>query len=85
MGRFDVPRIFALYRVRDPTGVSGTGVVAWGVRLPGGKAVLQWTGATTGIQQVSLYDSVSEIEHIHGHDGQTRVIWMDNPNGYGPH
>lgn len=36
-------RRFVLVRHRDVTGVSGTGVVAYGVEFPDGAAAVRWT------------------------------------------
>lgn len=68
--------MFALVRSADPSGVSGVGIVAWGVVFPDGKAVTQWTGATTGVRQIMVWDSVADIEAIHGHHGSTRVVYV---------
>ena len=65
-------RVFRLERTEDVSGISGTGVVADGVVFPDGVAVLRWrtAGASTAI-----YDSVEDVERIHGHDGKTRLAW----------
>src|SRR5262249_29579796 len=39
-----VPKIFRLNRMTDTSGISGTGIVAYGVLWPDGTAVLRWTG-----------------------------------------
>lgn len=67
-------RRFFLKRLEDPTGVSGTGVVAWGAILPSGKCVLEWT---TQYRSIAIYDSPSEIVMIHGHEGRTVLVWVD--------
>jgi hypothetical protein len=69
------PVVFALVRSADPSGVSGVGVVAWGVRFADGRAVTQWTGETTGIRQIMVWDSIDDIETIHGHGGATRIVF----------
>lgn len=72
-------RRLLLLRHRDPTGVSGVGVVAEGVQFSDGSAALRWHGehATT-----SVYDSgVEAILAIHGHGGATEVVYTDpRPN-----
>lgn len=67
-------RRFLLQRDRDVSGVSGTGVVAEGVQFTDGRAALRWL---TEIATTGLYDSVDHLEFIHGHDGATRVTWVD--------
>ena len=65
---------FLLVRDEDVSGVSGTGAVAEGVMFSTGKCVLAWT---TRFRSVAVYDSLGELEAIHGHDGRTRVFWVD--------
>jgi hypothetical protein len=64
---------FKLYRDEDPSGVSGTGYVAEGVQFSSGKCVLAWTVA---VQSVAVYDSMTDLVAIHGHDGKTHVRWL---------
>ncbi|WP_187369759.1 hypothetical protein [Fodinicola acaciae] len=73
------PDVFAIIREADPSGVSGLGIVGWGVMFPDAKAVLRWTGQTTGVQQVSVYDSIFDIETVHGHDGATKIVFFPQP------
>lgn len=66
---------FRLVRDRDVSGVSGTGHVASGVRLPLGLAVLWWPGR---YPTVTLHlRGVRSVEAIHGHGGSTRIVWED--------
>ena len=67
-------RLFELYREEDESGVSGVGVVAYGVEFPDGVVALRW-----GSQPASTatYDNIEDMEAIHGHDGKTRVIWCE--------
>jgi hypothetical protein len=69
-----MPRRFQLYRHRDDTGVSGTGVVAWGTVYPNGKVSLAWCGSRPS---VNVYESLDDVTAIHGHNGQTQVIMYD--------
>ena len=70
-------RRFELHRDVDASGVSGTGVVADGVQFHTGQCVLCWRTATTSI---AVYRTAAELEHIHGHGGATRIVWLD-PQG----
>jgi hypothetical protein len=64
---------FVLRRAVDVSGISGTGVVADGVRFPDGKTVTRWRGGTTGVAQTCVWDSIQHVRRIHGHDGATRI------------
>lgn len=69
-------RRFNLLRLEDPSGVSGLGIVAEGVEFSNGSCALVWL---TDIASVGLYPSISHLEQIHGHNGNTLVIWQDGP------
>ena len=67
---------FLLQREEDVTGVSGTGVVAEGVQFTDGRVALRWC---VGVHRSTvLWDYIAAVEDIHGHDGRTRVVWMDS-------
>lgn len=67
--RIDV-KPFYLYRTDDVSGVSGTGVVAVGVVLPSGKAVMEWNSKWP---TVTIFNSIDHIVAIHGHGGRTQL------------
>lgn len=71
-------RTFILYRVTDVSGVSGTGVVAEGVEFSDGVCVCRWT---TDTATTTVYDSIADVESIHGHDGATKIIYEDEMLG----
>jgi len=64
---------FVLRRTEDITGVSGTGIVADGVRFVGGKTVTRWRGGTTGVAQTCVWDSIQDVKTVHGHNGATQI------------
>lgn len=66
-------RTFTLYRDEDPTGVSGTGDVAEGVRWSDGTVSIRWFGAYSSM--VYWSKGLDAVEAVHGHDGRTRVVW----------
>ncbi len=66
-------RMFDLVRLEDATGVSGTGVVAWGAVFPDGRVALRWA---TDTASSALYDSLEDLEEIHGHGGRTVVQFV---------
>jgi hypothetical protein len=70
-----VPRTFALKRHLDRSGVSGTGIVAYGTQYPPtGLVTLAWLGHTTGHESLGVYESLAAVEAIHGHHGYTEII-----------
>lgn len=67
-------RRFHLQRDVDVTGVSGTGAVAEGVQFTDGSCALRWRSEHTS---TAVYASIGDVETIHGHNGATRVVWVD--------
>lgn len=70
----DPPRRFVLQRLEDETGISGTGTVAWGVKFPDGRAVTRWN---SDVAQTCVWESMDEVEAVHGHGGRTQIVWID--------
>ena len=64
---------FILMRVEDESGVSGTGAVAQGVVFTDGTVALRWM---TGLRSTGIYDSIEDVEKIHGHGGKTLVKFL---------
>ena len=62
---------FWLERVEDNSGVSGTGRVAEGVVFSNGWCALTWL---TGYTSVTFYQSIEDVEAIHGHKGNTKIL-----------
>lgn len=67
-------RTFVLRRIEDESGISGTGDVAEGVEFSNGKCTMCWI---TVYRSVTVYDSIRELEAIHGHNGKTVVVFDD--------
>jgi len=67
-------RRFVLARSEDVHGNSGTGYVATGIRFINGKVAMCWNTKTSSI---AIYDSIEDLESIHGHEGRTVVEWVD--------
>lgn len=67
-------RRFVLDRRVDSTGTSGTGIVAEGVRFSNGKVALHWL---SHLGAVNVYDSIDVCEQLHGHGGNTVLVWVD--------
>lgn len=65
-------RSFVLNRTVDETGVSGTGVVAWGVQFPDGVCVIRWASEH---RSTAVFASLDDVVDVHGHGGLTEIIW----------
>lgn len=70
------PRLFTLVRHEDVTGISGTGVVADGVCWPDGAVAVRWRGER---QSTVVWQSMDDVQAIHGHGGATSIVWDDYP------
>lgn len=68
------PRRFQLIRHSDPSGVSGTGIVAEGAEWSSGAVALHWPGHP---RATSIWANIRDLEQAHGHDGATEVRWLD--------
>lgn len=64
---------FILKRDEDETGVSGTGAVAQGVVFTDGTVAMRWM---TDLRSTCIYDSIEDVERIHGHNGKTKVVFL---------
>ena len=71
------PRRFSLNRDRDHSGVSGTGVVAYGVMFGDGSVVMRWHTPDMP-HSTNVYESITAVKRIHGHGGSTRIVWIDS-------
>lgn len=65
---------FKLNRIKDSTGVSGTGIIAAGAEFPSGRCVLEWQ---TNSSSIAIYKDKDEMMSVHGHGGDTRLEWLD--------
>lgn len=71
------PRRFFLRRVKDVSGVSGTGKVAEGVEFTDGKIVIRWKPSSVGVSSTSMWDCLNDMITVHGHGGSTTIEWID--------
>lgn len=70
-------RRFHLHRTIDTTGTSGAGLyVAEGCQFSNGRVALTWMSPYT---TVAAYDNMETVHHLHGHSGNTKVVWDDPP------
>lgn len=65
---------FLLVRSEDVSGTSGTGVVAEGVQFSNGRVSLHWISQYESVEDVA---NIAVVEQIHGHEGKTRIEWVD--------
>lgn len=68
-------RRFELVRHADPSGVSGTGVVASGVQFTDSTVVLRWICSRPA---TSVWDNIDDLISVHGHGGKTIIRWLDS-------
>ncbi len=67
-------RHFLLIRDKDVTGRSGIGIVAEGAVFPDGQAILKWLREPYAL---GVFDSIEELISVHGHEGNTRVEFIE--------
>ncbi len=65
---------FQIVRSEDISGVSGVGVVAVGVVFPDHSCVIKWLSE---IHSLIVYNSINEVEKVHGHGGATKLVYID--------
>lgn len=65
---------FKLVRTQDISGISGLGVVAEGCQFHNGYVALTWYGKFTSLY---WYPDMATLEGLHGHNGATKVEWVD--------
>jgi hypothetical protein len=67
-------RDFVLIRDKDLTGKSGIGVVAEGVVFMDGFAILKWLREPYAL---GIYETIDALISVHGHEGNTRVEFIE--------
>lgn len=73
-------RAFVLQRITDVSGVSGTGIVAYGAEFPDGCVALRWAGGNP--TSVVFHDNgIASVQAIHGHGGNTQIVWTSEDMG----
>ncbi len=65
-------RTFYIERLEDVSGVSGTGIVAYGCVFNDGTTVIRWEGDKAS---TVVWESLEVAEHVHGHGGKTRIVF----------
>lgn len=64
---------FVLHRDSDPTGISGTGLVAEGCEFEDGTVVLRWAGETP---TTVIHVNMASVRRLHLHGGATRIVYQ---------
>lgn len=67
-------RRFILLRIKDATGVSGTGVVAEGTVFTDGMSVIHWLREPYAM---GVYQTLNDVIAVHGHEGGTQLHFID--------
>ena len=68
---------FHLDRKEDVSGVSGVSDnIAEGVIFDDGKVVIHWN---TEHSSIAIYNSILDVEIIHGHGNKTKIVYDDVP------
>ena len=67
-------RRFHFMRLEDASGVSGCGMVAEGIVFSDGKVAIEWLSESPS---TNIYNSLKDVERIHGHEGRTRIVFDD--------
>ena len=62
---------FILQRLKDVSGVSGTGVAAEGIVFSDGQVALRWLG---DVSSVVIHKSVENVIKVHCHAGSTEFV-----------
>lgn len=68
-------RRFQLNRLKDVSGVSGTGIVAEGVQFSDGRVAVSWV---TEFRSFVFWESIAAVIAVNGHGGDTVIEWLDN-------
>ncbi|MFF3884092.1 hypothetical protein [Streptomyces sp. NPDC001914] len=69
---------FRVYRDRDVSGISGTGVIAEGCQFSTGWVVTHWLDQPPMNEpktDVWYHKGTGPITKVHGHGGATRIVW----------
>lgn len=72
--KLSTARRFVLERADDFTGTSGTGTVAEGIEFSHGQCAVHWLSQ---LETVTVYANAVVVEKLHGHDGRTKIVWVD--------
>lgn len=70
---------FVLIRSEDVSGTSGTGIVAEGIEFSNGQIVTHWLSQ---LDSINVYANRKVLDQLHGHNGKTKVQWLDTGESF---
>lgn len=68
-------KVFRVVRSKDVSGISGTGIIAEGVRFHDGQIAISWFGKH---QLTEIGPDIDTWLAVHGHGGLTTVEWLND-------
>lgn len=74
-------KTYVLMRHKDLSGVSGIGVVAEATEFTDGTFVVHWS-VPDRPSSTTVYKSKAEAEQVHGHDGTTHFVPLNESAGW---
>ncbi len=69
-------KVFYLVRIEDPSGISGTGIIAEGAQWSQGDATVKWNSEYPCFQWWPKGWQHTDVIHRHG--GRTKIVWADD-------
>ena len=69
-----IMRRFLIVRGEDISGLSGVGTVGEGAQFSSGRVAWQWCRPPFNL---GLADCIEDLLAVHGHNGDTNVVWLD--------
>lgn len=81
----DFLKFFRLIRKKDVTGVSGTGVVAYVVKVDPKHIFVKWEPTPSipnSYNGITVYPCMEAVEAVHGHNGSTVIEPMTDDDVY---
>jgi hypothetical protein len=72
------PRVFAMIRRADETGISGVGRVLNGVVFPDGQTVIRWcvAGKPASTEIYDTFDAFMAIHVVSHPSNHTEIVWL---------
>lgn len=69
-------RKFTLTRLRDKTGISGTGLVCEGIQFFNGKVTCTWHSDIASVEILESFDDFLRL-HVYNHNNGSQISWED--------
>lgn len=68
------PRRFVLNRIKDVSGVSGTGIIVEGIEYSDRTVAVRWLG---DYASTTVWSNIETMMAVHGHGDATEILWID--------